>query len=61
VTGLFLTASVWQKVDNTDAVTSVNGQTGTVVVGATDVGATPNTAYVIAGTGMTGGGEPTGR
>ena len=52
--------SIWQKVDNTDAVSSVNGQTGTVVLGATDVGATPNTTYVIAGTGMTGGGRLTG-
>ena len=52
--------TAWQKVDNTDAVLSVNGQTGIVVLGATDVGATPNTAYVIAGTGMTGGGQLTG-
>ena len=49
--------SVWEKVDNTDAVTSVNGQTGTVVLTANDVGATPNTVYVIAGTGLTGGGR----
>lgn len=49
--------SVWQKIDNTDSVLSVNGQTGVVVLGPTDVGATPNTAYVIAGTGMTGGGQ----
>ena len=52
--------SVWQKVDNTDAVTSVNGQTGTVVLTAANVGATPNTTYVLAGTGMTGGGQLTG-
>ena len=52
--------SVWQKVDNTDGVTSVNGQTGVVVLGPTDVGATPNTAYVIAGTGLSGGGVLTG-
>jgi hypothetical protein len=52
--------SAWQKIDNTDAVLSVNGQTGVVVLGATDVGATPNTAYVLAGTGMTGGGQLTG-
>lgn len=31
--------SVWQKIDNTDAVTSVNGYTGTVVLGYADVGA----------------------
>jgi len=29
--------TVWQKVDNTDAVTSVNGYTGTVVLTTTDV------------------------
>ena len=52
--------TAWQKIDNTDSVLSVNGQTGVVVLGPTDVGATPNTAYVIAGTGMTGGGQLTG-
>ena len=52
--------TVWQKVDNTDAVTSVNGQTGTVVLTAANVGATPNTSYVIAGTGLSGGGQLTG-
>ena len=31
--------SVWQKIDNTDAVTSVNGYTGTVVLTAADVSA----------------------
>ena len=49
--------SVWQKIDNTDAVLSVNGQTGNVVLTAADVGATPNTTYVIAGTGLSGGGQ----
>lgn len=38
--------SVWQKIDNTDAVTSVNGQTGTVVLTASDVGAQPAGTYV---------------
>lgn len=52
--------TAWQKIDNTDAVTSVNGQTGAVVLGATDVGATPNTTYVIAGTALSGGGRLTG-
>jgi hypothetical protein len=52
--------TVWQKIDNTDAVLSVNGKTGVVVLGPTDVGATPNTAFVIAGTGLTGGGQLTG-
>jgi hypothetical protein len=36
--------SAWEKVDNTDAVTSVNGYTGTVVLGYTDVGAFPATS-----------------
>lgn len=35
--------TAWQKVDNTDSVTSVNGYTGTVVLAASDVGAYPNT------------------
>jgi len=38
--------SVWQKVDNTDAVTSVNGYTGTVVLTYTDVGAQVAGTYV---------------
>lgn len=41
--------SVWEKVDNTDAVTSVNGYTGTVVLSYSDVGA-PSTS----GTNATG-------
>jgi hypothetical protein len=36
--------SAWQKIDNTDAVTSVNGYTGTVNLTYTDVGAFPATA-----------------
>lgn len=36
--------TAWQKIDNTDAVTSVNGYTGTVVLTASDVGATPATS-----------------
>jgi hypothetical protein len=52
--------SVWQKIDITDAVLSVNGKTGVVVLGPTDVGAAPNTAFVVAGTGLTGGGQLTG-
>ena len=35
--------SVWQKIDNTDAVTSVNGYTGVVVLTAADVSAIPYT------------------
>lgn len=48
--------SVWQKVDNTDAVTSVNGQVGTVVLTAANVNAVADTATITAGTGLTGGG-----
>ena len=40
--------SAWQKIDNTDAVTSVNGYTGTVVLNATDVGAVPYTGATTA-------------
>jgi hypothetical protein len=36
--------SVWQKIDNTDAVTSVNGYTGAVTLTYTDVGAFPATS-----------------
>ena len=49
--------SAWQKIDNTDAVQSVNGQTGVVVLGANDVGATANTNYVLASGLLTGGGR----
>ena len=37
---------VWEKIDNTDAVTSVNGYTGTVVLTYSDVGAQPAGTYV---------------
>jgi hypothetical protein len=40
--------SIWQKVDNTDAVTSVNGYTGTVVLTAADVSAVPYTGATTA-------------
>ena len=36
--------TVWQKIDNTDAVISVNGKTGAVVLTYTDVGAAPATS-----------------
>ena len=52
--------AAWQKIDNTDLVVSVNGQTGAVVLTAANVGATPNTAYVLAGGLLTGGGQLTG-
>jgi hypothetical protein len=48
--------TVWQKVDNTDAVSSVNGQVGTVVLTAANVNAVADTATITAGTGLTGGG-----
>ena len=52
--------SVWQKVDNTDAVTSVNGYTGTVVLTTTNIAEGTNLYYtdararasVSAGTGI---------
>ena len=59
--------TAWEKIDNTDAVTSVNGYTGTVVLAASDVGAYPATnpngytsntgtvTSVASGTGLTGG------
>ncbi len=49
--------TIWQKIDNTDGVVSVNGQTGVVVLTASNVGATPNTTYVLSGTGLSGGGQ----
>jgi hypothetical protein len=49
--------TVWQKIDNTDAVQSVNGQTGVVVLGPNDVGATANTTYVLATGLLSGGGR----
>ena len=53
--------SVWQKVDNTDAVTSVNGQTGTVVLTVANIaGAVPNTVNVLASGLVSGGGALTG-
>jgi hypothetical protein len=52
--------SIWQKVDNSEAVVSVNGQTGVVVLTAANVGATPNTAYVNTSGLLSGGGQLTG-
>jgi len=40
--------SIWQKVDNTDAVTSVNGFTGTVVLTTTDVAEGTNQYFTTA-------------
>jgi len=43
--------TAWQKIDNTDFVTSVNTQTGVVVLDAADVGADPTgTATTVVGT-----------
>jgi hypothetical protein len=49
--------TVWQKIDNTDAVQSVNGQTGVVVLGPNDVGATANTTFILATGLLSGGGR----
>ena len=49
--------TIWQKIDNTDAVQSVNGQTNIVVLDANSVGATANTTYVISSGLLTGGGR----
>ena len=51
--------AVWEKIDTTDAVLSVNGQTGVVVLTPADIGAAANTVNVIAGTGLAGGGALT--
>ncbi|CAB5206963.1 hypothetical protein UFOVP183_1, partial [uncultured Caudovirales phage] len=49
--------TAWQKIDNTDAVASVNGYTGVVVLTASDVGAPPTARTISAGTGLSGGGD----
>ena len=51
--------AAWEKIDTTDAVLSVNGQTGAVVLTPADIGAAANTVNVIAGTGLAGGGALT--
>jgi hypothetical protein len=52
--------TVWEKVDNTESVISVNGLTGVVVLNAADVGAVANTTFVNATGLLTGGGQLTG-
>jgi len=53
--------TVWQKIDQTNTVSSVNGQVGAVVLGVANIaGAVPNTVNIIAGTGLIGGGTLTG-
>ncbi len=49
--------SVWEQIDNTDAVTSVNGYTGTVTLGYADVGAANSgtNTNITSMTGITGG------
>ncbi len=49
--------SVWEQIDNTDTVASVNGYTGAVVLTSADVGAAPTTRTISAGTGLSGGGD----
>jgi hypothetical protein len=52
--------TAWQKIDQTNSVSSVNGQTGAVVLNAANVGAAANTVNVIAGGLLAGGGALTG-
>lgn len=50
--------TAWQKIDNTDAVTSVNGYTGTVVLGVNDISGAanaPTNTNITSMTGVTGG------
>lgn len=54
---IFGTAT-WQKIDNTDAVTSVNGYTGTVVLAVADISGAanaPTNTNITSMTGLTGG------
>ena len=51
----------WEKIDQTNTVTSVNGQVGAVVLGVANIaGAVPNTVNVLASGLLTGGGALTG-
>ena len=52
--------SVWEKIDNTDLVVSVNGQTGVVILNAANVGAAANTVNILTTGLATGGGALTG-
>jgi hypothetical protein len=50
--------TAWQQIDNTDAVTSVNGYTGTVVLGVNDISGAanaPTNTNITSMTGVTGG------
>lgn len=54
----YSTLGNWQELlTPTDAVLSVNGFTGAVTLGASDVGAAPTTRTISAGTGLSGGGD----
>jgi hypothetical protein len=53
--------SVWQKIDQSNTVTSVNGETGAVVLGVANIaGAVPNTVNILTAGLATGGGALTG-
>jgi len=54
---IIFNGSVWEQIDNTDTVQSVNGYVGAVVLTAADVGAPPTTRTITAGTGLSGGGD----
>ena len=56
---IIFNGTTWEQIDNTDAVASVNGYTGVVVLTNTDVGAPPTSLTISAGTGLTGGGNLT--
>ena len=54
----YSTLGNWQELlTPTDTVLSVNGLTGAVTLGASDVGAAPTTRTISAGTGLSGGGD----
>lgn len=49
--------TVWQKIDQSNTVTSVNGETGAVVLGVANIaGAVPNTVNILTAGLATGGG-----
>jgi len=54
---IIFNGTAWEKIDNTDSVTSVNGYIGAVSLNAADVGAPPTTRSISTGTGLTGGGD----
>jgi len=57
----YFNGTVWQKIDQTNTVSSVNGQVGAVVLGVANIaGAVPNTVNVLTSGLVTGGGALTG-